>query len=187
MSTTLQIAKNGRVSKYLLPYKNILVRYLLILDARRSMKQRHWAQPGDFLCGQKDYEFYLSCDFNQSLFLFAINDQQMIKKINNQVAWYQGSRHRIGQVSHTLIFFHFLNILFLKNRRSEALAKERGCSHTFVLASGKYSAAVFDKLGHKMVSPHFFSSIFIIIDYFDLTGEKCGLCWLRWLQRRASA
>ena len=83
-------------------------------------------------------------------------------------------------------FSIFLNILFLKNRRSEALAKERGCSHTFVLASGKYSAAVFDKLGHKMVSPHFFSSIFIIIDYFDLTGEKCGLCRLRWLQRRAS-
>ena len=45
------------------------------------------------------------------------------------------------------------------------MAKERGCSHTFVLASGKYSAAVFDKLGHKMVSPHFFSSIFIIIGF----------------------
>ena len=46
------------------------------------------------------------------------------------------------------------------------MAKERGCSHTFVLASGKYSAAVFDKLGHKMVSIHFF--IFIIIGFFIL-------------------
>jgi len=50
-------------------------------------------------------------------------------------------------------------------KRSEALAKERGCSHTFVLASGKYSAAVFDKLGHKMVKSVAYA------DFVDSRGE----------------
>ena len=61
--------------------------------------------------------------------------------------YYSPFLHMICFSSSCIYFITFSH----KNRRSESLAKERGCSHTFVLASGKYSAAVFDKLGHKMV------------------------------------
>lgn len=37
-------------------------------------------------------------------------------------------------------------------RRTEALAKEQGATHTFALVTGKYSAIAFDRLGHTLVS-----------------------------------
>jgi len=36
-------------------------------------------------------------------------------------------------------------------RRTEALAKERGCSHTYAMVTGNYSAIAFDRLGHTLV------------------------------------
>ena len=36
-------------------------------------------------------------------------------------------------------------------RRTEALAKENGCTHTYAIVSSKYSSPVFDRLGHTMV------------------------------------
>ena len=64
-----------------------------------------------------------------------------------------------------------LFILYISyyNRQSEALAKERGCSHTFVLATGKYSAAVFDKLGHTLVE------IFLSLFYFNRSEKSLML------------
>ena len=38
------------------------------------------------------------------------------------------------------------------SRRTEALAKEQGATHTFALVTGKYSAIAFDRLGHTLVS-----------------------------------
>ena len=40
----------------------------------------------------------------------------------------------------------------LVSRRTEALAKEQGATHTFALVTGKYSAIAFDRLGHTLVS-----------------------------------
>ena len=36
-------------------------------------------------------------------------------------------------------------------RRTEALAKENGCTHTYAIVSSKYSSPIFDRLGHTMV------------------------------------
>jgi len=50
-------------------------------------------------------------------------------------------------------------------RRTEALAKERGCTHTFALVTGKYSAIAFDRLGHTLVSSMKYA------DFTDPQGE----------------
>ena len=36
-------------------------------------------------------------------------------------------------------------------RRTEELAKERGCTQTFAIVTGNYSALAFDRLGHTLV------------------------------------
>ena len=95
-------------------------------------------------------------------------------------AWAQSWSSEISKVIfiHRYYFFATITYLYNDNRRSESLAKERGCSHTFVLASGKYSAAVFDKLGHKMVGllfeihPQVFSMSFKPEHCYDQTQVK---------------
>ena len=37
-------------------------------------------------------------------------------------------------------------------RRSEEVARARGCTHTYAIVTGNYSARVFDKLGHTLVN-----------------------------------
>jgi len=36
-------------------------------------------------------------------------------------------------------------------RRSEDIARSRGCTHTYALVTGNYSAKIFDKLGHTLI------------------------------------
>jgi len=36
-------------------------------------------------------------------------------------------------------------------RRSEQVARDRGCTHTYAIVTGIYSAKIFDKLGHTLV------------------------------------
>jgi len=50
-------------------------------------------------------------------------------------------------------------------RRSEKLAKEKGCSHTYALVTGKYSAKIFDREGHTLLKA-------VVYDQFrDSSGE----------------
>ena len=36
-------------------------------------------------------------------------------------------------------------------RRTESLAKQRGCTHTFATVTGNYAEKVFEGLGHSLV------------------------------------
>ena len=65
---------------------------------------------------------------------------------------------------------HFLKILIL-TRRTEALAKENGCTHTYAIVSSKYSSPIFDRLGHTMVTCSYklfsFGHIDLLCFYFQ--------------------
>lgn len=50
-------------------------------------------------------------------------------------------------------------------RRSEDIARSRGCSHTYALVTGNYSAKIFDKLGHTLIKAVNYS------DFKDSRGE----------------
>jgi len=50
-------------------------------------------------------------------------------------------------------------------RRTEALAKENGCTHTYAIVSSKYSSPIFDRLGHTMVKSLAYA------DFVDSHGE----------------
>jgi len=50
-------------------------------------------------------------------------------------------------------------------RRTEALAKENGCTHTYAIVSSKYSSPIFDRLGHTMVKSLAYA------DFVDSNGE----------------
>jgi len=51
------------------------------------------------------------------------------------------------------------------HRRTEALAKENGCTHTYAIVSSKYSTPIFDRLGHTMVKSLAYA------DFVDNRGE----------------
>ena len=51
------------------------------------------------------------------------------------------------------------------SRRTEALAKERGCSHTYAMVTGNYSAIAFDRLGHTLVKVERISLFFGSVDH----------------------
>jgi len=48
-------------------------------------------------------------------------------------------------------------------RRSEELARSRGCTHTYAVVTGNYSAKIFDKLGHTLVKA---------VNYADFKDNK---------------
>jgi len=50
-------------------------------------------------------------------------------------------------------------------RRSDVLAKERGCSYTYALVTGNYSAKIFDREGHTLLKALVYS------DFKDSSGE----------------
>ena len=50
-------------------------------------------------------------------------------------------------------------------RRAESLAKELGCTHTYVCVTGNYSRRIFEKLGHTILSE------VVYADFKDANGE----------------
>jgi len=50
-------------------------------------------------------------------------------------------------------------------RRSEEVARGRGCTHTYAIVTGKYSAKIFDKLGHTLLKAVKYA------DFKDSNGE----------------
>merc|ERR1712130_559003 len=50
-------------------------------------------------------------------------------------------------------------------RRSEEVARGRGCTHTYAIVTGKFSAKIFDKLGHTLLKTVKYA------DFKDQNGE----------------